>query len=122
MKLNKNQGERRTNWSIRPSVVSAFVLGLLVCYVLSAGPMSGIVSGEHLGAYAVIYRPLYFVTDRVPDPVFDAFDRYVGIFGDVPRLGFFLSRMQHQGGLIFWPDPAPPPVVHPLNSPSAQTH
>ena len=110
------------SWRIRPSIIAAYLVGMFVLYVLSAGPMSGIVSGEHLGAYAVIYRPLYFVTDRVPDPVFDAFDRYVGIFGDVPRLGFFLSRMQHQGDLIFWPDPDPPPIVDPLNNQSVQTH
>lgn len=120
--MNKNHEERRTNWPICPSVISAFALGLLVCYVLSAGPMSGIFSRGHSGAYAVIYWPLYFVTDRVPDPVFDAFDQYVGLFGDVPNLGFYLSRMQHQGVFILWPDPDPPPIVDPLNNQSVQTH
>jgi len=120
--MNKEQEGHCTNWPIRPSVISAFTLGLLVCYVLSAGPMSGTFSREHSEAYAVIYWPLCFVTDRVPDPVFYAFDQYVCLFGDVPNLGFYLSRMQYQGVFILWPDPDPPPLVDTLNSPSVQTH
>ena len=108
--MSEKNEDRRTTWPICPSVVSAFVLGLLVSYVLSAGPMSeSRLSMDHPGIYGAIYQPLYCVTDRIPDPIFDAFNRYVSIFGDVPNLSFMISR-EHQNGhfsccIMFDPPP-----------------
>lgn len=119
--MSEIQKERGTHWPIRPSVVSAFVLGLLVCYVLSAGPMSRVLANNHSGIYVVVYRPLYCITDRLPDPMFNVFNRYVSIFGDVPNLSFEISRDYHSGGCVHCIDHIPFPDDPPDELPSHQT-
>ena len=124
--MNQDREERRTKWPIRRSVVAAFVLGLLVCYVLSAGPMSRIMVANHSGLYGCLYKPLYFITDRLPDPMFDAFHRYIRTFGDEPYRYFALSRAIHRVAyhrdLDRNPfDHIPFPDDQPENTPSIQT-
>jgi hypothetical protein len=91
----------------------AFAFGLFVLYALSAGPTSSILGGGQPEIYGAIYRPLYFVSDRLPDPMFQVFNRYVSLFGNVPNLSFQISRDQHHGIYPCHFVPDPPSVAGP---------
>ena len=119
--MNQDREERRIKWPIRPSVISAFVLGLMVSYVLSAGPMSRVLATNQSGLYVGIYQPLYFITDRLPDSMFDAFERYIELFGDIPNLSFMASRDCNSGACNHCFDHVPFPVDKTDQTPSLQS-
>lgn len=67
------------SWRIRPSIIAAYLVGMLVLYVLSAGPMACVLRSQPK-LYATIYGPLCDVTDRTPSPFDNWFFRYLMMF------------------------------------------
>ncbi len=66
-------------WRIQPSIIAAFVCGMLVIYPISAGPMAHVLRSR-TELYAKLYDPLCVVTNRLPSPVIDWYLSYVQSF------------------------------------------